>query len=636
MEETIKEKNIQDYPLPITMEKMHKIIEQMKNCICKLILKGNVTGTGFFCNIKYNDELYQVLITNFHIIDDKYLENNQEICCSINNNEKNLIIKKNQRKLYFNKEYDITILEIKELDGIKNYLDLDDNLFKENSEICYDGITVYDIHYPKSENVSVSFGIIRDIKNSCDIIHLCSTDFGSSGSPILNLKTNKVIGIHKEASIHFNFNVGTFLKNPIKEYIEQNIEIKNPMIPMITQPTPPPFYITLLRLKEDNFEFKEVSSTGDLNECADKCYWRYNYNIYFGCWNEVLRCLCYIDEFYNYFKDNEFCENNGSFLSLFKIIIDNMELKKNSNYKFNKVIYFGKIFKELIDQNSKNDYNLIKEIIEKLWLSPYELIIFILLHLHEDLKKNKKYNNFKNDEVFKIQKEFNISGIEKENINKETYTIIGNYFFGLEKRTLKNTNFYGEEISKEKIEFSTVKVVDYTKYIYYKEHDYHYKHDDDDRMQNPIFRIMFEPPYAGPKEEIEYNYHDKDNLILPPKIIIGGNNIITDFKLGDYDYTLFGIIGDETEKRYIYTETINDNDGTDDYWDQRMDGREWYRYIEHYKYIRHFYCFCKDLKTNRWFKYEDNQIIEIKIDDIHKKFHKKIFLPLLLYKRIEK
>ena len=48
MEETIKEKNIQDYPLPITMEKMHKIIEQMKNCICKLILKGNVTGTGFF------------------------------------------------------------------------------------------------------------------------------------------------------------------------------------------------------------------------------------------------------------------------------------------------------------------------------------------------------------------------------------------------------------------------------------------------------------------------------------------------------------------------------------------------------------------------------------------------------------
>ena len=68
-------------------------------------------------------------------------------------------------------------------------------------------------------------------------------------------------------------------------------------------------------------------------------------------------------------------------------------------------------------------------------------------------------------------------------------------------------------------------------------------------------------------------------------------------------------------------------------------GREWYRYIEHYKYIRHFYCFCKDLKTNRWFKYEDNQIIEIKIDDIHQIFHKKNcppLLPLLLYKRIEK
>jgi hypothetical protein len=35
------------------------------------------------------------------------------------------------------------------------------------------------------------------------------------------MATNKVIGLHKEASNMFNFNKGTFLKIPINEYIEQ-------------------------------------------------------------------------------------------------------------------------------------------------------------------------------------------------------------------------------------------------------------------------------------------------------------------------------------------------------------------------------------------------------------------------------
>ena len=57
--------------------------------------------------------------------------------------------------------------------------------------------------------------------NNFNLIHICSTDNGSSGSPILNLKNNKVIGIHKEGSTNFNFNKGTLLKYPLNDIIKK-------------------------------------------------------------------------------------------------------------------------------------------------------------------------------------------------------------------------------------------------------------------------------------------------------------------------------------------------------------------------------------------------------------------------------
>ena len=50
-------------------------------------------------------------------------------------------------------------------------------------------------------------------------MHNCTTDNGSFGSPILNLQTNKVIGIHNKSSI--NHNMGTLLKLPIKDFINK-------------------------------------------------------------------------------------------------------------------------------------------------------------------------------------------------------------------------------------------------------------------------------------------------------------------------------------------------------------------------------------------------------------------------------
>ena len=72
--------------------------------------------------------------------------------------------------------------------------------------------------YPNGNKASVSYGILNQI-DGYKIYHICSTDKGSSGSPLLNIENNKVIGIHKGGSAHFDFNKGILLKEPINEFI---------------------------------------------------------------------------------------------------------------------------------------------------------------------------------------------------------------------------------------------------------------------------------------------------------------------------------------------------------------------------------------------------------------------------------
>ena len=57
------------------------------------------------------------------------------------------------------------------------------------------------------------------------IKHLCNVGPGSYGSPILNLSTNKVIGIHKGSFTDINNNIGILLKYPLNE-INNQIKLK--------------------------------------------------------------------------------------------------------------------------------------------------------------------------------------------------------------------------------------------------------------------------------------------------------------------------------------------------------------------------------------------------------------------------
>ena len=197
-----KGKNLKDSIDPVDIEGTKTILAQMMNCICKIKIKGKF-GTGFFCKIPFRKESINVFVTSYYILDEKDYKENKKINLSLNDDKDILTIDLGvDRETYFNKDYDIALIEIREEDNIINYLELDDNLFQDNSEINYINGSIYVLHYLNGKNASVSYGLINNI-DKYKIIHNCIIDKCSSWSPILNLKSNKVIGMHKDDSINY-------------------------------------------------------------------------------------------------------------------------------------------------------------------------------------------------------------------------------------------------------------------------------------------------------------------------------------------------------------------------------------------------------------------------------------------------
>ena len=216
---TILEAHVDNSVIPVSLEGTNKILNQMKFSVCK-IHKIGFNGTGFFCNLPYKSKILPFLITNNHVLNNQDIEINKSITISINNEFKDIKIDETRITLT-NKELDFTLIEIKkDLDNIdiNNCLELNEYINKEDQHInkIYSKKSVYSIHYPKDENVVVSYGLISQI-NENEIHHSCYTEEGSSGAPILSLKDFKVIGIHYGTKQHFNFNKGTFIKYIITE-----------------------------------------------------------------------------------------------------------------------------------------------------------------------------------------------------------------------------------------------------------------------------------------------------------------------------------------------------------------------------------------------------------------------------------
>ena len=196
-------------PIPLNLA-----LEAMKS-ICKISYHYNnkiTFGTGFF--MKYSDTL-QLLITNYHVIYPKLIDNNIQI--EIWNNKKMNLNLKGRYFKFLDLPKDITAIEIKTTDEIYKdiqFLNYDFN-YKPHGYNIYNNKFIFSIQHPKGQAAAAASGSIINIYNF-QFDHDVDTEKGSSGSPIILLNLMMVIGIHKNTDSK-SVNGGTFIGEIINE-----------------------------------------------------------------------------------------------------------------------------------------------------------------------------------------------------------------------------------------------------------------------------------------------------------------------------------------------------------------------------------------------------------------------------------
>jgi len=208
--------------ISLNMPQMKRVTFQMENCICKIKLDNGKVGIGFFCLIPFPNQLnpLPVLITCNHVLNEQDIIEGAKLNFSLNDEKiQKSITVNNSRKKFTDYGKDITFIEIKQEDDIKDesFLAIDENMLEDDYKQIYINNKVYMIHYEKGEEVKYSLGEIEYIdEDNYTIKHNCNTLEGSSGGPIINLNNFNVIGVHKGYT--HNFNLGTLLKIPINDF----------------------------------------------------------------------------------------------------------------------------------------------------------------------------------------------------------------------------------------------------------------------------------------------------------------------------------------------------------------------------------------------------------------------------------
>jgi hypothetical protein len=202
-----------------------RISNKLSKSICKITYINNenkkVYGTGFF--ILYKS--LKCLISVYHIINENIINKSIEI--EIYNNKKFNLELKSRFIKFFKQPKDISIVEIKDSDGIKDveYLNYDLN-YKEGGYSRYKGKEVLSLGYPFGKELADGSGEIINI-NGYEFEHNIHTEQGSSGSPIILFNLLNVIGIHKYGDLEKRVNIGTFIGEIFDEIKKDLSEVNN-------------------------------------------------------------------------------------------------------------------------------------------------------------------------------------------------------------------------------------------------------------------------------------------------------------------------------------------------------------------------------------------------------------------------
>ena len=294
-DEIIKQGKISTHAEPTTKKELDDLYSY-ESAICKIEFetikdgkKVNGVGTGFFCEINnINIPFNKALFTNNHVLNEKSIENNEEIKFEYLKEKKKILIKENRKK-FTNEKLDYTCIEILDIDKINKFFKIDETIFDDKKSLKEKEIFI--LQFPKGGDISNSLGIITEVENTI-IRHSASTNYGSSGSPLIRRYNNiLVLGIHfgiKSINEENEINVATPFDVIIKD-IKNQLFDKN------------------LKTINDNkiIEFRNI-----INLIYDKNIKKYDY-------------------FHNNIFGSKFVENNEENI---KLIINGQESKLKEKY----------------------------------------------------------------------------------------------------------------------------------------------------------------------------------------------------------------------------------------------------------------------------------------------------------------
>ena len=194
-----------------------------------------------------------VLITNNHVLDKERLKIGNKISIEYDDNDGLFIMSINENtKIYTNRIYDVTIIEMKEDSDKYNqliFMDVDEDIFNSKGFLMekFYKKKAYILQYAKPINFNVqkenNSNIIKKNKEELtkdkkyaieegkiivnddeNIIHNIPTSPGAGGGPIISHNKFKVIGYHigKKANSSSEYKgIGRLLKLPLLEFINQ-------------------------------------------------------------------------------------------------------------------------------------------------------------------------------------------------------------------------------------------------------------------------------------------------------------------------------------------------------------------------------------------------------------------------------
>ena len=208
------------------------IIESASKTICKICLENqNFSITGFFLDIY--ESLF--LITNYHFISQNILNINPIIEIENNSGKKiEFKINKNKRYIKLYENFDITVIQILNSDGINKYfeaLNCDYNYINNFPKVVNADIkNIFSLHYPEiTEKMKVSAGKITKIIDY-KFIHTLDSEDGSFGCPIILSSNSRVIGINilnkQDEKQNYGVFIGVILDD-IKTYLKSEVPSKD-------------------------------------------------------------------------------------------------------------------------------------------------------------------------------------------------------------------------------------------------------------------------------------------------------------------------------------------------------------------------------------------------------------------------